>query len=96
MRMGEAPRFGGIWVAGSPPSRFPEGSGKTLEPKQMLSFNMHYHPSGNAGTDVSKVGLYFGTTSGEVWASTNEGGSWKCIAKHLPHIYAVEVAGVCQ
>jgi len=40
------------------------------------------------------VGLYFGTTSGEVWASKNGGGSWKCIAKHLPHIYAVEVAGV--
>ncbi|MEM9405120.1 MAG: hypothetical protein AAGA81_03695 [Acidobacteriota bacterium] len=59
-RMGEAPRFGGVWVAGSPPSKFPEGSGKTVEPKQMLSFNMHYHPSGNAGTDVSRVGLYFG------------------------------------
>ena len=40
------------------------------------------------------IGLYFGTTSGEVWASKNGGGSWKCIAKHLPHIYAVEVAGV--
>jgi photosystem II stability/assembly factor-like uncharacterized protein len=35
------------------------------------------------------VGLYFGTTSGEVWASTNEGESWKCIARHLPEIYAV-------
>jgi photosystem II stability/assembly factor-like uncharacterized protein len=35
------------------------------------------------------VGLYFGTTSGEVWASANEGDSWKCIARHLPEIYAV-------
>ena len=60
VRMGEAPRFGGVWVAGSPPSKFREGTGKTLQPKQMLSFNMHYHPSGNAGTDTSKVGLYFG------------------------------------
>ena len=38
------------------------------------------------------VGLYFGTTSGEVWASRNEGAKWRCIAQHLPEIYAVEVA----
>ena len=38
------------------------------------------------------VGLYFGTTSGELWASKNEGANWRCIARHLPHIYAVEVA----
>ena len=35
-------------------------------------------------------GLYFGTTSGEIWASKNAGDSWKCLASHLPHIYAVE------
>jgi photosystem II stability/assembly factor-like uncharacterized protein len=38
------------------------------------------------------VGLYFGTTSGEVWTSRDEGESWTCIARHLPHIYAVEAA----
>jgi photosystem II stability/assembly factor-like uncharacterized protein len=42
------------------------------------------------------LGLYLGTTSGEVWASRNAGGRWRCIARHLPHIYSVEVAGVCQ
>jgi len=36
------------------------------------------------------VGVYFGTTSGELWASGNEGKSWTCIARHLPEIYAVE------
>jgi hypothetical protein len=36
------------------------------------------------------VGVYFGTTSGEVWGSRDEGRSWKCLAQHLPHIYAVE------
>ncbi len=36
------------------------------------------------------VGLYFGTTSGEIWASRNEGEKWTCIARHLPHIYAIE------
>jgi hypothetical protein len=38
------------------------------------------------------VGLYFGTTSGELWASRDEGHRWTCIARHLPEIYAVEAA----
>ena len=36
------------------------------------------------------VGIYFGTTSGEVWGSRDEGQSWKCLASHLPEIYSVE------
>lgn len=38
------------------------------------------------------VGLYLGTTSGEVWASRSGGKSWACIARHLQEIYSVEVA----
>ena len=38
------------------------------------------------------VGLYFGTTSGELWMSRNEGKQWNNIARHLPEIYAVESA----
>jgi photosystem II stability/assembly factor-like uncharacterized protein len=38
------------------------------------------------------VGLYFGTTSGEIWASNDEGQTWSRIAEHLPHIYSVTVA----
>lgn len=38
------------------------------------------------------VGLYFGTTSGELWMSRDEGKRWTCIARHLPEIYAVEAA----
>ena len=41
------------------------------------------------------VGVYFGTTSGEVWASTDEGGEWRCIASHLPEIYSLEFADRC-
>ena len=40
----------------------------------------------------SPVGVYFGTTSGDVWGSSNEGESWSCIASHLPEIYSVEFA----
>jgi hypothetical protein len=40
----------------------------------------------------SPVGLYFGTTSGELWMSRDEGEQWAPIAGHLPEIYAVEAA----
>jgi uncharacterized protein YfiM (DUF2279 family) len=44
-------------------------------------------------TDTSDpVGVYFGTTSGEIWSSRDEGDSWTCIAQHLPEIYSVECA----
>jgi hypothetical protein len=35
------------------------------------------------------LGLYFGTSQGEVWASADEGENWKCIVKHLPEIYSL-------
>jgi photosystem II stability/assembly factor-like uncharacterized protein len=38
------------------------------------------------------VGLYVGTTQGEIWASRNEGATWTCIARHLPEIYSMEAA----
>ena len=38
------------------------------------------------------VGVYFGTTSGELWGSRDEGATWTLIAAHLPEIYSVEVA----
>lgn len=38
------------------------------------------------------VGLYFGTTAGEIWSSADEGESWSCVARHLPRVHALEVA----
>lgn len=42
------------------------------------------------------VGLYFGTTSGELWMSRDgtqkSARRWTCIARHLPEIYAVDAA----
>jgi mono/diheme cytochrome c family protein len=58
--MAERPSLGGVWVAGSPPSVFPPGTGQPLVSKQLVSLNMHYHPSGAAATDGSKLGFYFG------------------------------------
>ena len=36
------------------------------------------------------VGVYFGTTGGEVWGSVDEGETWTCLAAHLPEIYSLE------
>ena len=40
------------------------------------------------------VGLYFGTTGGELWMSATQGDSWRLIAQHLPEIYAVSAGMV--
>lgn len=47
---------------------------------------------GMAVDTANPIGLYLGTTSGEVWATTDEGASWRQIAAHLPEIYALELA----
>ncbi len=39
---------------------------------------------------MDSPGLYFGTSSGELWMGRDEGRRWTCIARHLPEIYAVE------
>ena len=36
--------------------------------------------------------LYLGATSGELWIGRDDGARWSNIARHLPEIYAVEVA----
>ena len=38
------------------------------------------------------LGVYFGTTGGEVWGSIDEGATWANLAAHLPEIYSVEWA----
>jgi hypothetical protein len=37
-----------------------------------------------------ETGVYFGTTSGSLWMSDNEGNSWRQIAVHLPRILGIE------
>jgi hypothetical protein len=40
------------------------------------------------------LGLYLGTTGGELWMSSDEGASWRPIAAHLPEIYSVAATPV--
>ena len=49
-----------IWTAGMPPYVFPDGTGRVLGEETVINFDNHYHPMGEATSDVSKVGLYFG------------------------------------
>ncbi len=44
-----------------------------------------------AGDGRDPAGVYFGTNSGSVFASLNEGERWEEIARHLPTILSVEV-----
>ncbi|SIS57392.1 hypothetical protein SAMN05421759_101507 [Roseivivax lentus] len=45
-----------------------------------------------AGDTQEPAGLYFGTNSGSVFATRDEGAEWHEIARHLPTILSVEVA----
>ncbi|WP_447983927.1 WD40/YVTN/BNR-like repeat-containing protein [Nitrospira sp. Nam74] len=40
---------------------------------------------------LDSCGIYFGTTGGQVYASTNAGDSWEPIVRDLPAVYSVEV-----
>ncbi|MBY8978027.1 exo-alpha-sialidase [Rhodobacteraceae bacterium NNCM2] len=44
-----------------------------------------------AGDTQEPAGVYFGTNSGSVFASIDEGENWEEIARHLPTILAIEV-----
>ncbi|MDP2356242.1 MAG: exo-alpha-sialidase [Beijerinckiaceae bacterium] len=46
---------------------------------------------GMANDTRAPVGVYFGTNSGSLFASLDEGDSWQEVARHLPTILAVEI-----
>ena len=48
--------------------------------------------------DLDKGGnqLVFGTTTGSVWVSEDQGDSWKAVSEHLPPIYCVRFVRVAE
>ena len=44
-----------------------------------------------SGDRRDPAGVYFGTNTGSVFASRDEGDTWAEIARHLPTVLAVEV-----
>lgn len=49
----------GGWAPGLVPRRSPEGTGRPLAKQCDFVMQIHYHPSGKAETDRSRVALYF-------------------------------------
>jgi len=50
----------GVWAVGTPPTVYPEGTGRWVRKGQQLRTNLHYHPNGTAQVDRTRIGLYFG------------------------------------
>ena len=50
----------GIWTAGMPPYVFPEGMGRQFGKTITVIVDQHYTTIGEATSDASKIGLYFG------------------------------------
>jgi hypothetical protein len=48
-----------FWTAGSEPHRLPEGVGIHVPAQADIVLQVHYHPSGKAGNDRTRIGLYF-------------------------------------
>ncbi len=67
---------GDSWIEGS--AGLPERAWFTVKRQAMTT------------DDANTIGVYFGTTSGEIWGSLDEGVSWTCLASHLPEIYSLE------
>ncbi len=49
----------GAWAAGTEPMVFPEGTGRQLEAGANIIADMHWHPSGTAVKDQTRIGLHF-------------------------------------
>ncbi len=64
---------------------FPKAHGWFSVKRQAMNVDAH-----------DPVGVYLGTTGGEIWASRNEGEAWTRLATSLPEIYSVEVAELAR
>jgi hypothetical protein len=49
-----------VWAVGTPPTAYPDGTGRWLRKNQVIAANLHYHPNGTATSDRMRVGFYFG------------------------------------
>ena len=49
----------GGWAPGNEPARLPDGVGRLLPSKADVVVQVHYHPSGKAETDRTRIGIHF-------------------------------------
>jgi hypothetical protein len=73
-------------------------AGKSWEPLTDGLPDEPYYPSvlrdAMCADDADPAGVYFGTRSGDVYASRDEGDSWSQVAAHLPDVLCVRAAEV--
>jgi hypothetical protein len=53
---------------------------------------MSIYREGMAVDQADPAGIYFGTNTGKIFASSDEGDSWQVLADNLPPVYSVETA----
>ena len=51
-----------FWTAGIEPHRLPDGIGIRIPAQSDVVLQVHYHPDGKPGTDLTRVGLYSRST----------------------------------
>jgi photosystem II stability/assembly factor-like uncharacterized protein len=66
----------------------PRGDGLPQENAYLTVLREAFDADGDGGS----LGLYFGSTSGEVYGSADAGATWDTVATHLPPVYSVRVA----
>jgi hypothetical protein len=75
-----------------------EDAGKTWEPLVAGLPAEPFYPAvlrdAMCVDSAARAGVYFGTRSGEVYASRDEGDSWALVAAHLPDVLCVRAAEV--
>ncbi len=53
----------GAWAAGTEPMVFPKGTGRLMQKGANVIGDMHWHPSGEAIKDQTRIGLHFAKTA---------------------------------
>ena len=81
-----------VWAVGTPPTVYPEGTGRWLRKDQVIATNLHYHPNGTATTDRMRVGFYFG--SGELEKEVATAVAGNVTFEIPPHATNYEMRGV--
>jgi photosystem II stability/assembly factor-like uncharacterized protein len=83
-------------VAGKPAAYVTRNAGETWTrqdnglPRQQAWWNVKRQ--GMSVDAHDPIGVYFGTTNGEVWGSCDEGQTWTCLVRDLPEVFSVEAA----
>jgi hypothetical protein len=73
-------------------------AGDTWQPQEAGLPTGPYYPAvlrdAMSADDAEPAGVYFGTRSGEVYASRDEGRSWSSVAAHLPDVLCVRAVTI--